>query len=200
MPRGGRIPGSRIAAELELTGRGMRGADTMRIRVFGGAVALAALGLSACSPVGQQESAAPASAPIDAVGEGLNDAATLSVFIDLPPEAILTSPTRISGTADSRFFFEGVFPIRLLGANGCVLATAPALPRGEWMQPGQVPFEATLTFNAAPGSSAVLVFEEDIAGEDPLPPLQVTRLVKIAGTQDAARADPDPADCPTPAS
>ena len=171
----------------------------MRIRVFAGAVALAALGLAACSPVGEQKAAAPASTPIEAVGEDLNDAATLAVFIDLPPEAILTSPTRISGTADSRFFWEGVFPIRLLGANGCVLATAPAMPRGEWMQPGQVPFDATLTFNAAPGSSAVLVFEEDIAGEDPLPPLQVTKLVKIAGALDPSRPNPDPADCPTPA-
>lgn len=157
-------------------------------------LALAALALTAC---GQADAQGPAgdATPTQSVGAGLRDAATLAVFVDLPADAVLTSPMKISGSADSRFFNEGVFPIRLIGADGCVLGEAPAMPTGDWMVEGQVGFEATLSFRATPGTSAVLVFEQDIAGENPLPPLDVRMLVKVAGRIDPQGADPDPADC-----
>ena len=150
---------------------------------------------SACSRVEAEGQANPSVASARAQGQTLRDAATLSVFIDLPEDAVLTSPMRIVGTADSRFFNEGVFPVRLLGANGCILGEAPAMPQSDWTAPGQVRFETILAFDAAPGSSAILVFEEDIAGEDPLPPLAVSTRVRIAGVLDSDRANPDPQDC-----
>ncbi len=158
-------------------------------------VALLTAVTSACGPVDAQGRATPSIASAPAQGQMLRDAATLSVFIDLPEDAVLTSPMRIVGTADSRFFNEGVFPVRLLGANGCTLGEAPGLPQGDWTAPGQIRFETTLAFEAAPGSSAILVFEQDIAGEDPLPPLEVRTRVRIAGVADPERADPDPQDC-----
>lgn len=160
-----------------------------------GAAALLAMTAAACDRV---EARGPAVAPVSTAQAGagaLRDAAELSVFVDLPEDAVLTSPMRISGTADSRFFNEGVFPVRLLGANGCVLGEAPAMPQGDWMTKGQVRFEATLVFDAAPGSAAILSFEQDVAGEDPLPPLEVTTRVTIAGVIGLDRANPDPDDC-----
>lgn len=157
--------------------------------------ALLAATASACGRVEAQGPAIPPASSSPAPDPSLRDAATLSVFVDLPEDAVLTSPMRIVGTADSRFFNEGVFPVRLLGANGCVLGEAPAVPQGDWTQRGQVRFETTLAFDAAPGSSAILVFEEDIAGEDPLPALEVRTRVRIAGVLDPDRADPDPRDC-----
>ena len=166
-------------------------------RLFIGGLAFAFLGLAACDrldalmPTG--DDASPESADT-----GLRDAASLAVFVDLPVDAVLTSPMQISGTADSRFFHEGVFPIRLLGADGCVLGEAPAMPTGDWMVPGQVAFEATLTFRATPGTSAVLVFEQDIIGENPLPPLDVRTLVRVAGQLDPQATNPEPSDCDAP--
>lgn len=167
----------------------------MRRTVIAITAALLATTGSACGRVEAQGQAMPPASSSPAQDHSLRDAATLSVFIDLPEDAVLTSPMRIVGTADSRFFNEGVFPVRLLGANGCVLGEAPALPQGDWTAPGQVRFETTLAFDAAPGSSAILVFEQDIAGEDPLAPLEVRTRVRIAGVLDSHRADPDPRDC-----
>ena len=167
----------------------------MRRKIIPISLAIVAATASACGRVEAEGQANPSVASAPAQGQTLRDAATLNVFIDLPEDAVLTSPMRIVGTADSRFFNEGVFPVRLLGANGCILGEAPGLPQGDWTAPGQVRFEAILAFDAAPGSSAILVFEEDIAGEDPLAPLEVRTRVRIAGVLDPERADPDPQDC-----
>lgn len=167
----------------------------MRHTIIAITAALVTAAAAACGRVDAQGKANPSVASAPTQGRMLRDAATLSVFIDLPEDAVLTSPMRIAGTADSRFFNEGVFPVRLLGANGCTLSEAPGLPQGDWTAPGQVRFETTLAFEAAPGSSAILVFEQDIAGEDPLPPLEVRTRVRIVGVLDPDRADPDPEDC-----
>ena len=167
----------------------------MHKMIIAGLVTLAGMTASACGRVEAQGQTATPAATAQAERQVLRDAATLGVFIDLPQDAVLTSPMRIAGTADSGFFNEGVFPVRLLGANGCLLGEALAMHQGEWMKPGQVDFEATLVFDAAPGSAAILAFEQDIAGEDPLPPLAVTTRVTIAGVLDPDRANPDPEDC-----
>ena len=166
----------------------------MRLTIIAITAALVGAAASACRAEAEGQ-ANPSVASAPAQGQTLRDAATLNVFIDLPEDAVLTSPMRIVGTADSRFFNEGVFPVRLLGANGCILGEAPAMPQSDWTAPGQVRFETILAFDAAPGSSAILVFEEDIAGEDPLPPLAVSTRVRIAGVLDSDRANPDPQDC-----
>lgn len=166
-------------------------------RVFMTALTIAAAIATGCVSEEAGGLSAVASSALPPEEQTLRDAATLAVFVDLPADSVVASPIHISGTADSRFFWEGVFPVRLLGANGCVLGEAPAIPTGDWMVPGQIAFRSTLFFSAAPGSSAVLVFQEDIVGEDPLAPLEVRTLVKIAGTLAPDRPDPDPSDCPT---
>lgn len=166
-------------------------------KLVAGGLVFVVLIVAACGRSDAQEAKADVG-PSQTTETRLRDAATLAVFVDLPADAILTSSMRISGTADSQFFHEGVFPIRLLGADGCMLGEAPAMPPGEWMVPGQVAFEATLTFRATPGTSAVLVFGQDAMGEHPLPPLEVRTLVRIAGQLDPKGTNPEPSDCAAP--
>ena len=89
----------------------------------------------------------------------LHDAAIIRVSTNLAPGAVITSPLRITGIAEGGLFQEGVFPIYLMGEEGCVLARLPARPLTDWMTGGEVAFEATLVFSAPPGSRATLVFE-----------------------------------------
>ena len=140
---------------------------------------LGALILLGCSPAeAGPDQAANAAAP----QEGLRDAATAHVMVDLP-DGPLTSPLTIRGEVSGGFFNEGVFPVRLLGPNGDVIAEWFAQPGKEgWMIEDPVPFSVTLTFDVTVETEALLVFQQDIAGEDRLPALDVRRLVMLAPT------------------
>lgn len=70
-----------------------------------------------------------------------------------PPGAAVTSPLTVRGRAQGSWYFEAVFPVRLVDAKGNVLASGPARAQGEWMTPEFVDFAITLTF-AAPSDSA----------------------------------------------
>ena len=97
------------------------------------------------------------------------------------PDGPLTSPLTIRGEVSGRFFWEGVFPVRLLGPNGEVIAEWFAQPGEEgWMIEDPVPFSVTLTFDVDVETEALLVFQQDIAGDDALPALDVRRLVVLA--------------------
>lgn len=125
----------------------------------------------------------------------LHDAASARVFTNLAPEAVVTSPLHITGIAEGGLFQEGVFPIYLMGEEGCVLAMAPAMPLTDWMTGGEVAFKATLVFSAPPGSWATIVFEEDVEYENAPEPLDVRMRVTIAGPEDPDYLVPRPGDC-----
>jgi len=74
---------------------------------------------------------------------------------------IISSPLSITGEAKGSWFFEAVFPIKLIGENGKVLAQGQAQAQSDWTVPGFVPFKAELSFD--PGSSTIgmLVFAND---------------------------------------
>lgn len=77
-------------------------------------------------------------------------------------EATVVSPLKVAGTVPGSWSFEGQFMVRLLDANGNIIAEAPAKLDGDWMSQNQVPFSATLTFDAPEsGSSGLLVLERD---------------------------------------
>jgi hypothetical protein len=67
--------------------------------------------------------------------------------------AIVSSPLTIEGEALGNWFFEGSFPVKLIGEDGAVLAQAVATAQGDWMTTSFVPFKAF--FNFDPGSSAI---------------------------------------------
>lgn len=77
------------------------------------------------------------------------------------PDAVVMSPLLVRGEARGTWYFEASFPIRLLDAEGNVLATAVAQAEGDWMTTEFVPFQATLTFAAPKTAAGTLLFERD---------------------------------------
>ena len=75
------------------------------------------------------------------------------------PNATLTSPTTIEGTARGSWYFEATFPVELVAADGTVLAQAPAQAQGDWMTTDFVPFKVTLPFTAT--GPATLILKKD---------------------------------------
>lgn len=77
------------------------------------------------------------------------------------PNTVVHSPLTVRGDARGTWYFEASFPVRLLDANGHVLAQAPAQAEGEWMTESYVPFSVTLTFQAPAPGPGTLVLEKD---------------------------------------
>lgn len=79
------------------------------------------------------------------------------------PGAKVTSPLTVWGEAKGPWYFEASFPVKLLDAQGNVLATGPAQAKGEWMTPDFVPFEVTLRFTPPASGEGRLVLEKSNA-------------------------------------
>lgn len=162
-------------------------------------VAFAAWSVSAPGHAGPQDE--PTQTPREALALAaggdpvLHDAAMVKVFTNLAPGAVVSSPLHIIGIVEGGLFQEGVFPIYLMGEDGCVLAQAPAIPLTDWMTADEVAFRATVVFSAPPGSSATLVFEQDVEHANAPEPLDVRMRVTIAGAEDAEYLVPRPEDC-----
>ena len=75
--------------------------------------------------------------------------------------AEVKSPLTIAGHAKGAWFFEASFPVKLVDANGKMLAQGPAQAKGEWMTTEQVDFEATLTFLPPNTKTGTLILEND---------------------------------------
>lgn len=84
---------------------------------------------------------------------------------NLQAGATISSPLVITGDAAAGWYFEAQFPVRLVAADGAVLAEAPARAQGDWMSMTRPTFRAELTFTAPPGTRATLTFEQDMPGE-----------------------------------
>jgi hypothetical protein len=92
------------------------------------------------------------------------------VTLNAPVEgAQVESPLEVSGVAPNNWFFEAVFPLKLVDKDGKVLAEAPARPETDWMVEGPVNFTATLEFAVTEDTPATLVLEEDMPREDAEP-------------------------------
>ncbi len=84
------------------------------------------------------------------------------IIINLPqPNQTVTSPIAISGSAVGSWYFEAVFPIKLLDSNGNVLAQTQAQAQGDWTTNDFVPFTAQLSYNLSTTSTGILVFNND---------------------------------------
>ena len=77
------------------------------------------------------------------------------------PNSAVRSPLTVRGQARGTWYFEASFPVKLLDANGRILAQAPAQAQGEWMTENFVPFSVTLTFQVPPPGPGTLVLEKD---------------------------------------
>jgi hypothetical protein len=79
------------------------------------------------------------------------------------PEAneTIKSPLEVEGRALGNWFFEGSFPIKLIGEDGKTLAQGIVQAQGDWMTAGFVPFKAKLDFDAGSSTIGMLIFQND---------------------------------------
>jgi hypothetical protein len=77
------------------------------------------------------------------------------------PNTNVASPLTITGEARGTWYFEASFPVKLLDANGKVLAAGPAQAQSDWMTTNFVPFKVTLTFTAPTTATGTLILEKD---------------------------------------
>ncbi|MFA6158402.1 MAG: Gmad2 immunoglobulin-like domain-containing protein [Candidatus Paceibacterota bacterium] len=70
------------------------------------------------------------------------------IRIDEPAaSSSLSAPFSVSGQARGQWFFEGSFPIKVIGIDGTELGTGIARANGEWMTTDFVPFVASVSFD-----------------------------------------------------
>ena len=85
-----------------------------------------------------------------------------SIQVDTPaPNSTITSPLTITGKAKGPWYFEAVFPVKLVDSNGNQIATALAQASSNWMTEDFVPFTVTITFPATTHGSGKLIFAKD---------------------------------------
>jgi hypothetical protein len=121
--------------------------------------AAALLALSACTPPQQAE--APEAEPAQA---------EQSLVINTPAQgARVASPLTVEGTAPGDWYFEAQLPAKLIGADGAVLAEAPAVAQSDWMTEAPVPYRAELTFTVTQDTHATLVLQEDMPADNANP-------------------------------
>jgi len=87
---------------------------------------------------------------------------TENIVVDFPiSHSIITSPLVIHGRARGSWFFEASFPVKLLDADGNIVAFGSAQAKGDWMTTEFVPFEITLTFTKPRKQQGTLLLEKD---------------------------------------
>ena len=77
------------------------------------------------------------------------------------PHESVCSPLIVKGKAKSPWFFEAVFPIRLLDEKCQEIVSGKVNANGDWTSGGLVPFEGTLDFTVTKPTKAILVLQND---------------------------------------
>lgn len=73
----------------------------------------------------------------------------------------LSSPIKIEGEARGFWFFEAVFPVRLVDENGKIIAQTSAQAQDEWMTENFVPFKAEIEAPSDFSGNATLILKND---------------------------------------
>ena len=90
------------------------------------------------------------------------------------PNQLISSPLLIKGEARGYWFFEGAFPIMLMGSDGVVLAEGYATASGDWMTDDYVYFESKLEYSIPAANEGVLILKQaDPSGQGKSKELQV---------------------------
>lgn len=144
----------------------------------------ALLALAACSPAATRT----ASTATTAAAAQFNNAD--GVTIEAPETgARVTSPLVATGVAPANWYFEAQFQAKLVGADGVVIAEAPAMSQEDWTNGNPAhPFRAELAFNVTSDTPATLVLREDMPdaerdldpGQTPQPTREVLIPVVLA--------------------
>lgn len=100
-------------------------------------------------------------APVLVQAQEKKKAAGEIVVTSPKPNESVCSPLIVKGKAKSPWFFEAVFPIRLVDAKCQELATGSARAIGDWTSPDFVPFEGKLEFKVTKPTKATLILQND---------------------------------------
>ena len=74
---------------------------------------------------------------------------------------VVGSPLVIKGEARGTWFFEGVFPVELLGKAGQTIKVVPATSSEPWMTEDFIPFEAVIEFDPTGQENGTLRLKKD---------------------------------------
>ena len=74
---------------------------------------------------------------------------------------LISSPVVVEGEARGSWFFEGQFPVQIVGEDGKILGKTIAQAKGEWMTEEFVPFIATIDFETPLFVNGTLVLQKD---------------------------------------
>ncbi|MFA6428438.1 MAG: GerMN domain-containing protein [Candidatus Buchananbacteria bacterium] len=86
----------------------------------------------------------------------------LPVILDgLKANDSISSPLNLTGRALGSWFFEGSFPVKLIGQNNQVLAQSYVQAIDDWMQTGYVRFKGAIEFKVTTTTTGLLVFSKD---------------------------------------
>ncbi len=102
-------------------------------------------------------------------------------FFGIGPGAQLVSPYTLKGKAIGSWYAEGNFPVTLVGEDGNLIASAPAMAMGDWMKAGWVPYQSKLTWIAGPNTKAKLILSLNNPadeGEGKIRALEIPVLLK----------------------
>jgi len=73
---------------------------------------------------------------------------------------IVKSPLVVTGEARG-WYFEGVFPVRILDSNNKEIGRGQVRAKGDWMKDAFVPFEGKIEFSQPTTKTGKLVFQKD---------------------------------------
>lgn len=93
----------------------------------------------------------------EATDEG--EESTMEIKTPLPDE-IVKSPMTVTGEARG-WYFEGVFPMKLLDDSGKEIGQGQAHAQGDWMADALVPFEGKIEFAKPTTKRGTLVLQKD---------------------------------------
>jgi len=77
------------------------------------------------------------------------------------PGDTISSPLLIKGEARGTWYFEASFPVKLLDADGNIIAVHYAQAQGEWMTDEFVSFTSELIFKTPQTETGTLVLQKD---------------------------------------
>lgn len=100
----------------------------------------------------------------------------------------VSSPLVVSGEARGYWFFEASFPVKLLDADGSLMAVVPAQAQGDWMTEDFVPFTASIAFDVPTSGTGTLVLEKDNPSGLPENADEIRLPVKFAALAGPQRA------------
>src|SRR5690606_22576276 len=122
-------------------------------------VAVCMAALFACSP-----------APTETPPATTDSASGPMVLVTAPASgARVSSPLVVEGTAPGDWYFEAQFVGQLRGADGALLAEAPARAQEDWMTEAPVPYRAEFTFSVTQETPATIVLQEDMPADNANP-------------------------------